>query len=165
MGRGVFLADDIVDHRLDGFLAAGEGIEFRLCKNESLIGPAGRHDLANEGDMKIAPCGHGAIGVSVCPLLDGVDEIEVTVHLLIFDQGAAENDLRNEDDRNNENAGLTLRYERGDEQADGCAACRSEEHGYKNNPKPILERQEGIADPSEKRALDQCEKGEGQNFC
>jgi hypothetical protein len=52
--------------------------------------------------MEIAARGHGALGVTVCPLLDRVDEIEVAVHLLVFDKGTAEDDLRNEDDGDNE---------------------------------------------------------------
>ena len=153
-----------MDHRLDSFLTAGEGVEFCLRKNESLIGPAGRHDFANEGDIEIAMRRHGGIWVPVHPLLDRVDEIEVAVHLLVFDQGSAENNLRNEHDRYNENASLAFRYESGDEQAYRRTACSSKEHRDENNPEPIPKREEGIPDPSEKCALDECKEGESQNF-
>ena len=91
--RGVSLAGELVDHRLDFILTAGERVELGLREDEGFVGPAGRHDFANERDLQIAPGGHCAVRVARHPLLNRVDEVEVAVHFLILDEGAAEDDL------------------------------------------------------------------------
>jgi hypothetical protein len=48
---GVSLAGELVDHRLDFFLSTGERVKLGLREDEGFIGPAGRHDLANERDL------------------------------------------------------------------------------------------------------------------
>ena len=95
LGRSISLAGELADHRLDFILTAGEGVELRLREDEGFVGPAGRHDFANERDLQIALGRHGAVRVARHPLLDRVDEVEVAVHFLIFDEGAAEDDLGN----------------------------------------------------------------------
>ena len=49
--RGVSLTGELVDHRLDFFLSAGERVELGLREDKGFVGPAGRHDFANERDL------------------------------------------------------------------------------------------------------------------
>ena len=98
------------------------------------------------------------------PLLDHMDEIQVAVHLLVFDERPAENDLRNQHDGNDEDAGLALGDERGNDEPDRGPVRRREEHRREDNPESIAQGEQGVSNEGKERALDDREEGQRQNL-
>ena len=93
-----------------------------------------------------------------------MDEIQVAVHLFVFDQCTAENDLRNQHDGDDEDAGLALGDERGNDEADRGPVRRREEHRREDNPKSIAQGEQGVSNEGKERALDDREEGQRQNL-
>ena len=164
-GSRVLFRDQPVDLVLDCFLAAGEGIQFGLREDQRLVGPSGRHELTDERNHQVASGRHGAVGMGVHPFLDRVNKVQIAIHLLVFDQGAAQDDLRNQDGRDNQDAGFAFRDQGGDDQSDRHAAARGQKHRDKDNPEPAPESQQRVADPREERALNDGKSGERQRLC
>jgi len=162
--RRLSLPSQLVDHRLDFFLAAGERIEFGLGKDEGLVGPAGGHDFTDERNLQVAACRHGAFGMEVYPLLNRMDEVEVAVHFFILDESAAKDDLGNENDWNNQDASLALSNECGNDEPDRGTVGGCEEHRGEDDPKSIAQREQGISNESKEGALNDGEEAEGENF-
>ena len=113
--------------------------------------------------MQVAPR-LARFGIFGKPPADGVDEIEVLVHLFVFDQRAAQDDLRDEDHRDDVDRRLAFADQTRNKQADGDAADRGEHHGGEEDPEHPPHFEDPIGDEDEKDALDQGEEGKGQHF-
>ena len=163
VGR-IFHCRESQDLMLDLGLAAGEGIEFRLGVDNTFVGPSHGHELANERDLEVAAGFHGGAGVLARPLFDRIDEIEVAVHVFIFDEGSGEDELGNEDDGNDEDGGFRLIDEGRHHQPNGNSAHGGEKHGGEDDGKHTPDREKGVAHDRKQDALDDGKYRQGEGL-
>ena len=150
--REVRRAGQRVDFTLDLLLPPGEGIELGLRVDQRLVGPAHRHELANQRHLQVAARFAG-LRILAEPAVDRVDEVEVLVHFFVFDQGPAENDLGNENHRNDVDRRFAFAGQTRNKQPDGDAADRGEHHGREENPEHAAHLENPVADENEEHAL------------
>ena len=89
-----------------------------------------------------------------------INEHEVAVHVLVFDERAAKDNLRNQDERYNVGGGFRIGHERRNEQPKRHAGHRRHQHDAEIDPEHPANLQEIIADQHEKHALGERENAE-----
>ena len=161
-GEGVAEGFDAV---VEDILGLVERVMIGLSEDEAFIGPAERHEFADEGDAEIAGAvlGIGWVGGAE-PFTDAVDEVEVAVHFLVFDEGAAEDDLGDEDERDDVEGGFGVADETGDEEADADAAEGSEEHPEEIGEEHFADLEDAVADGEVDDVLGEGDGTEGEHF-
>ena len=160
------LCGELLDQFLQALLADGEGIQFRLSHHEGLVAVVRRDEAADHRDAEFFVGLHVARQVLRRePTLKGVEHVGVAVHFLILDEGAAEDELRNEDERHEHRAGLGVRHQRGDEQAEGNPADGGEERPQEIRPEHSAHAEDVVAEAHEEPALQRGENAQGQEFC
>ena len=93
----------------------------------------------------------------VKPARERINQTEVAVHVLILNESAAHQDLRNQNQRNDVGCGLGVGYERRNEKAQGETADGGHEHQREMRPEHAANLENVIADQDEEHALDQRE--------
>ena len=93
-----------------------------------------------------------------------MDKVEVAVHLLVLREGSRKNELRNQDDGDDQHAGLAVVHQRGDKQTDGHTAHRGQEERGKDDPEHSAHLEQGIPHEREEHALDHGEDAERQRL-
>ena len=89
---------------------------------------------------------------------------EVPIHVLVFDQCAAHDDLRNQNERHDVGRRLRVGHQRRDEQTQRYAAHRSHEHDPEIYPEHSPDLQNGIADQDIKNALNEGKDAQGERL-
>src|SRR6516225_12415367 len=95
-----------------------EWIEFRLRDNHFLVRPAHADELADKWHLKLTLRFSRLFRVRMFgkPMRKGVKQTEVPVHVLVLDERAAHDDLRNQNQRDDIGRSLRVGYQRGDDQ-------------------------------------------------
>ena len=93
-----------------------------------------------------------------------MDEVEVAVHFLVFDEGAAEDDLGDEDERDDVEGGFGVADETGDEEADADAAEGGEEHPEEIGEEHFADLEDAVADGEVDDVLGEGDGSEGEHF-
>jgi hypothetical protein len=94
------------------------------------------------------------------PAAHGIDEIEVLVHLLVFDQRPAEDDLRDQDERDRVHRRAIVADDAGDEEPEAHARQRGEEHPPQVDEEHVADLQHPVADEQIDHALREGKGGE-----
>ena len=94
------------------------------------------------------------------PVRKGINQAEVPVHVLVFDECATHNDLWNQNQRDDIGRGFWVGHERRDYETQCYAAHRRQEHYSQIEPEHAANLQGEIADQHEKNALNEREKPE-----
>ena len=94
------------------------------------------------------------------PVRKGINQAEVPVHVLVFDERATHNDLWNQNQRDDIGRCFRVGHERRDNETQRYAAHRCQEHYSRVEPEHAANLQDEIADQHEKNALNEREKPE-----
>ena len=93
-----FDVEELIDFRLDSVLAFGERVELGLGDDEGFVGVVSGDEFGDGGDTEALIFWCGGFGIVFeDPFLDGEEEVGVAVHLFVFDEGAAEDELWDKD--------------------------------------------------------------------
>src|ERR1700745_3526637 len=85
----------------------------------------------------------------------GIKQTEVPVHVLVFDERAAHDDLWNQNQRDYIGRGVRVGKERRENETQRLAAHRRQEHYGQIDPEHAPDLQDEIADQHEKNTLDE----------
>ena len=109
--------DDHVHLSLDEFLAKGERVELGLGNDEGLVAVMGGDEVADYGDTEggiIASSGGRFFGVAFQPALKSINHSEIFIHVLVFDECPAKDELGDEDEGNEVCGRFAITSEGGD---------------------------------------------------
>ena len=159
-GRRRQLLDDFIDPLLERVLGDGERIAGGLGEHDGLVAPAQRHEFAQERDFQFVGRFERPAVVAAEPPAQAVDEVEVAVHFLVFDQGAAEDDLGNEDERDDVDGGFAVANQAGNKQPEHHAGHGAEQHPEEIIPEHVADFEHRVADEQVDGALGGGEDGE-----
>ncbi|MEY5014167.1 MAG: hypothetical protein RIS92_525 [Verrucomicrobiota bacterium] len=160
-----FDVEELIDFRLDSVLAFGERVELGLGDDEGFVGVVSGDEFGDGGDTEALIFWCGGFGIVFeDPFLDGEEEVGVAVHLFVFDEGAAEDELRDEDQWDAVGSHATGRGDTGDEQSEGDAAESGDEHDPPVGEEHSADLQDGVANEHEDGALNGREKTERKSF-
>src|SRR5439155_16213425 len=100
----------LLDFVMSAVLSLREWIEFRLRDNYFLVRPAHGDELADKWHLQLALRFSRLFRVRMFgkPMRKGVKQTEVLVHVLVFDECSAHDDLRNQIQR--DDVGSSHRY-------------------------------------------------------
>ena len=106
--------DDAIDLLLRPVLPPRERIKFRLCNNHLLVRPTHGDKLTDERHLEFALDLLAALFCRVFmePARERVNQREVTVHVLVFDERATHDDLRNQNKRDDIGGGFRIGHQR-----------------------------------------------------
>ena len=92
------------------------------------------------------------------PAAEGINQREVAVHVLIFDERSTHDDLRNQDERNNVCRRFRIGHDRRDDQPEGDTPHRRHQHHAEIDPEHPPDREDVVPDQDEKEALKERKK-------
>ena len=98
------------------------------------------------------------------PVAERIEQGEIAIHVLVFDERAAHDDLRNQNQRDDIGRGFRIGHKRGNDQPERHPAHRSHEHDPKIDPKHPADLEDVIADQNEEHRLDEREHAERDAF-
>ena len=135
-----------------------------MSDDDGFVAPAEGHELTKERDFQLIRWLQRAAVITAQPAAQVVSEVEIPIHFLIFDEGSAENDLRDQDERDDIDGGLAFAHQAGDEQTEHHPGERTEEHPEEIIPEHGFDFQHGISDEQVDGALGGSEDSQGSGF-
>src|ERR1700731_5281069 len=158
--------DNPVNLAVDSLLAERQRIEFGLRHHQFFVGPAHGDELANERHLEFAIHLFALLfgGMFLEPVSQRINEREVTVHVLVLNERATHDDLRDENERDDIGGGFGIADERRNTTAEGHATHGGHEEDAEINPEHPADLQDVVADQNEKNALNQGKHSERHCF-
>ena len=98
------------------------------------------------------------------PAGESVNQRQVPVHVLVFDERAAHDDLGNQNQRHDVGRRFRIGHDRRNHQTQRHAAHGGHQHDAEIDPKHPADRENVIPDRHKKDALDECEETERNKF-
>ena len=125
--RCVRLGRELLNFVISAILPPRQGIEFGLSNNHLFVRPAHGDELADKWHLQLALRLHRFLGVRVLrkPMRERMKQSEVAVHILVLDQCATHDDLRNQNQRDDVGRSLRVGHQGGDDQTQRYATHRS----------------------------------------
>jgi hypothetical protein len=141
-------------------------VEFSLSDDDSLVRPAGRDELANQWHLDILRLHISRSLVRFRDSVTGkkVKEIEIPIHLIVLNQSAAENNLRNQNQGDDVPGRFSIIDQRGNKEASGYSTYRSSSDKPEVGPEHSADFENKIANQYEKDRLGKREQGEGNKL-
>ena len=158
---------EVVDPLLQAILPDRERVQLRLRDDQGLVAVVRGDEPGERGDAELRVVARGRLGdfrVGPEPAVERIDQVEILVHLLVFDQRAAKDELRDEHERDEVCGRLGIGNQAGNNQAQRDATRGGDEHEPPIRKEHPADFEHGIADDHEERALDRAEHGERAEF-
>lgn len=163
-GEGLFNGDfaEGLDFVFDVVGEFAGGVVVGVFDDDGFVAPAKGHEVTDGGDFEFGV--FFGLGGGGEPGADVLDDVEVAVHLVVFDEGSAEDDVGNEDEGDDVDGGLGAGDEAGDEEACGDADEGGSEHPEEVGQEHGPDAEDGVAYEEVDDALDEGEEAEGDVF-
>src|SRR6266487_146927 len=147
-------------------LPAGQRVELGLRENDLFVRPTHGDKLTNKWHLQLALHLLALIAARMFgePMRERINKSEVPVHVLILDEGAAHDDLRNQNERDDIGRRFRIGNERRNEQTERHTAHRRHEHDSKVKPEHAADLQDVIPDQDKKHALNEGKYTEGDRL-
>src|SRR4030095_5103145 len=160
--RRVTFRCELLNFVMSAVLALGKRIELGLGDDHFFVRPAHGDELADKWHLQFALRFSRLFRVRMFgkPVRKGINQAEVPVHVLVFDERATHNDLWNQNQRDDIGRCFRVGHQRRDNETQRYAAHRRQEHYSQVEPEHAPNLQDEITDEHEKNALNERKKAE-----